>query len=118
MSAHLEQCEFVAGLERLMEYTRFGNKYFDDKEIWQVIKQDESKAAEIMFDLLSLIIQLPILMEPYVPTAAKKLHSMINTNDFKPKWEKQSLAQFKLNKPVEILFNKLDAETVLTQKDK
>jgi len=118
MSSRLEHCEFVSALERLMEYTRFGNKYFDDKKIWEVIKQDQNKAAEIMFDLLSLIIQLPVLMEPFMPSAAQKLHTMLSANEFKPKWEKQSLGSFKLNKPVEILFNKLEAESVLTQKDK
>jgi methionyl-tRNA synthetase len=117
MASHLDQCEFVAALERLMEFTRFGNKYFDDKKIWEVIKQDEQKAALIMQDLLSLIIQLPILMEPFMPTAAQKLHFMISSKEYKPRWEKQALGEFKLNQTVEILFNKLDLENVLAQKD-
>jgi methionyl-tRNA synthetase len=115
MQENLDNCEFVAALEELMQYSRFGNKYFDDKKIWEVIKTDPIKAKQTMFELLYIVTQFPILMAPFLPQAATKLASLLQIKI--EKWEEVTMIPSGLTEPVTILFNKLDMEKVLAQKD-
>lgn len=118
MSEHLDKCEFTNALERLMEFTRFGNRYFDEMKIWEVIKTDENKAKVIIHDLLSMIEQLPMLMNPFMTEGSLKLYSLLNEGEMKGKWDPVYLNNHKLNGTVTVLFNKLDPELVLEKKDK
>lgn len=123
---HLDKAEFVLALESIMLLSRFGNKYFDDHKVWEVIKTDTNQAAITMKNLLNLVGALQVLIIPFFPVAAKKLANTFTTSeisgDFAPevgvnKWQYQISQSFKLLQPVEILFNKLDKAVVLAEKD-
>ncbi len=118
MSLHLDKCEFVPALERLMQFTRFGNKFFDESKIWEVIKSDpdSEKAVGLMLDELNIVFQLITLMEPFVPNSAVKLSSMLSKQKAF-NWGPEYLNQLKLTKTVEIIFNKLEPEKVLAERD-
>jgi methionyl-tRNA synthetase len=70
-----------------------------------------------MNNLLNIVVQLPTLMNPFMPDASKKLSEFFNENIEATVWEPRYLNTHRLIKPVDILFNKLDIETVLFNKD-
>lgn len=123
---HLDKVEIVAGLNEIMELTRFGNKYFDDEKIWEVIKTDNAKAEQIMFNLLNIVNALKVLMLPFLPNAAKLLARMLITdsenNEYevevnKDLWKAETPTSFRLSQAVTVLFKKLDLAEVLTIKE-
>jgi len=123
ISKHLKKGEFVAGLNRVMKLARAGNKYFDEKQIWQVIKDDKDEAKLILLNQLNLVYNLKVLMFPFIPEATNKLakilgeealQSIVGTDSWQPKY----ISEISLAKSVEPLFQKLDREVVLKEKDR
>lgn len=118
----IEKGEIVNGLESIMKLARQGNKFFDENEIWQVIKTDKENADQIMMDLLNLIINLATLMRPYLPFAATELHKMIVGDETDVQvntdiWQSRYAQEFSLKSEVKILFQKLDREKVLEERE-
>jgi methionyl-tRNA synthetase len=121
-ASYIEQADFVAGLNAVMELARKGNQYFDQQKIWQVIKTDKPAAEITMLNLLNLVSALVILMGPFVPETAAKLTKLMGERDIELSvgtdfWKFKSGESFKLNSVVEIAFPKLDKEVVLQEKE-
>lgn len=120
----------VKALDEIMELSRKGNVYFDQKEVWQVIKSDENEAKQILMNLINLIRDLGVLIYPFLPETSNKIMQMLNlkvvtTQVGENIWESMSSQQsqdekiirkIKLN-DVGLLFDKLDPEKVLEEKD-
>ncbi|MEI7578404.1 MAG: methionine--tRNA ligase [bacterium] len=118
----IEKGSFVAALEVIMRYAAFANKYFNDQQIWTVIKKDRKQAEKIMFDLLNIIYDLAIIICPFLPESATRIATMLgiceNLEEIdRNHWQSETLQQFKLQQPVEILIQKLDAKVVLQEKE-
>ncbi len=78
---HIELGEFSDGMKEIMELASFGNKYFNDSEIWAVIKTDVNKAAKIQKDLLGIIIALRLLLTPYLPKLSAEIAEMLGLDE-------------------------------------
>lgn len=125
-SNYIDKAHLVAGFNEIMGLSRFANKYFDETEIWKVIKTDTDKAEKIMFNLLNIVNSFKTLLLPFLPIAAVKLEETLKTDGSddraipevgKDLWVTTFPTTFKLNKTVEILFNKLDLAEVLSIKE-
>jgi methionyl-tRNA synthetase len=122
ISEYIDSCQFVNALDELMLLGKTANKYFDDQKIWQVIKQNPEDAKHIMLNLLNIVENLSILMEPYLPQASIRLTKMLGKppilgiigND---QWKRTFQKIFQLAQPVGILFEKLDLEKVQIEKE-
>jgi len=133
----LEKSEFqngpwiVKALDEIMELSRKGNVYFDQKEVWQLIKSDENEAKIILMNLVNLIRNLGVMINPFLPETSNKIMEMLNLEEVSTKvgenvWramgsqnkgvDKEIIKKIKLNE-VSLLFNKLDPEKVLEEKD-
>jgi methionyl-tRNA synthetase len=109
--------KFVEGLQRIFKLVSFANKYFDRNAVWKVVKEDEKKAGEILYNCVQIIQALRILLTPVLPTSMVKLSAMLGVTNIEwqvgrdhYKFEKVK-AGTKLGK-VEVLFKKLDPEVV------
>jgi len=118
-----EKAKFMDGIQRIMSLSRFGNQYFDKHEIWRVIKDDTEEARKVMLNLMNIVSALNILMGPVTIDAATKLGDTLKTDakGLQPevgvnKWTFTPRFEYKLAKPVEILFTKLELEKVLSEK--
>lgn len=124
MDLLLSQGKFTAGLDELMRLAKFANKYFDDSQIWKVVKEDKVVAEKIMFNLLIIIRNLAVLMEPFMPESSEKLLSMLGLEESlvpqvkQDKWQPVFELDCELINEVGILFQKLDKAEVLEQRDK
>ncbi|MCW3788425.1 methionine--tRNA ligase [Plebeiibacterium sediminum] len=120
VQSSLDQYRFREAIKEMMNLARLGNKYLADTEPWKLIKTDEERVKTIMYVSLQITANLSVLMEPFLPFSAVKLQNMINLSDVN--WSdlgKTDLlkAGHVINKP-ELLFAKIEDETIQTQLDK
>ncbi|WP_047418490.1 methionine--tRNA ligase [Cellulophaga sp. Hel_I_12] len=80
ISSSLERYRFREAGQELMNLARLGNKYLADEEPWKVIKQDEDRVKTIMFVALQISTALAVLSEPFLPFTSKKLKGILNLN--------------------------------------
>ncbi|ALM08190.1 methionyl-tRNA synthetase [Sediminicola sp. YIK13] len=122
LSSSIERYRFREASQELMNLARLGNKYLADEEPWKVIKQDEERVQTIMYVALQIASALAILSEPFLPFTAKKLKNMlaIDTDlEWKDVGTKEDLLPggHQINKG-ELLFSKIEDETIQKQLDK
>ncbi len=116
----LDSFKFREAIREMMNLARLGNKYLADTEPWKLIKTDAEKVKTIMNIALQITANLAILMEPFIPFSAKKLQDMINMNG--KNWSDLGRTdllspEHEIKKP-ELLFAKIEDETIQIQLDK
>src|SRR5690554_1312711 len=108
-----------------MNLARLGNKYLADEEPWKVIKEDAIRTQTIMFVALQISSALATLSEPFLPFTSDKLKAILNitSGHIETSWNDVSTKDILL--PVghqigqaELLFSKIEDETVQAQVDK
>ncbi|MFQ5492963.1 MAG: methionine--tRNA ligase [Candidatus Dojkabacteria bacterium] len=119
---HIQKGEFVAGLDRIMELTRFGNKYFDSSKVWKVAKDHPDEAERILMNMINLISAIPFILAPYLPEGTGKLCMYLRFKPLNPKvgtdlWQPTFRNSFELNHEVKPVFAKLERDTVLAEKE-
>lgn len=117
-SSYLDKFEFRLALNEVIELARVGNRYLTDQEPWKLIKTDQRKTGEILYDCLQLINGLSVLIEPFLPFTSEKIRSILNNAKDLAWGEQAELSPgHQLNKP-ELLFEKLEDDTIQQQIDK
>lgn len=113
---------FVKALDEVMDVARKGNVFFDEKKVWEVIKTNEEEAKQILMNLVNLIYDLGVLIYPFLPDTSDKIMKMLGQEKVEPKVgvnlfeNKDLITRVKLGE-VELLFQKLDPEMVLEEKE-
>ena len=108
------KCKFTEALVEIEKLGDFANKYFNDTEIWKIVKEDSQKAEILMIDFLILINNIATLLYPYIPESSmvikgylntrEDLYYSVGTNKWKPNWKKQFDIVEKIQEP---LFKKI-----------
>jgi len=127
IASSIERYRFREAGQEVMNLARLGNKYLADEEPWKVIKQDEERVKTIMFVALQIASALAVLSEPFLPFTAAKLKKILNISqsstedslEWKDISEKEVLlpAEHQINE-AELLFSKVEDETIQAQLDK
>ena len=133
IASSIERYRFREASQELMNLARLGNKYLADEEPWKTIKTDEERTKTVMFIALQIATALAILSEPFLPFTSKKLKRILNlrSSDAKDErniensWKDVSKKDILLpsghaiqsGKP-ELLFSKIENDTLLKQLDK
>tara|TARA_R110000796_G_scaffold37722_4_gene95289 strand:- start:182968 stop:185037 length:2070 start_codon:yes stop_codon:yes gene_type:complete len=122
ISSSIERYRFREAGQELMNLARLGNKYLADEEPWKVIKQDEERVKTIMFVALQIAAALGVLSEPFLPFTATKLKGILKTeglNSWSDITKKDILipANHQIG-TAELLFSKVEDETIQAQLDK
>lgn len=116
----LESYRFREALKEAMNLARLGNKYLADAEPWKVIKTDPERVKTIMNIALQITANLTIVCEPFLPFSMEKLRGWLNFRELR--WDIAGdtdllLEGHLINKP-ELLFEKIEDETITKQIDK
>ncbi|HOJ63704.1 MAG TPA: methionine--tRNA ligase [Spirochaetota bacterium] len=110
-----ENIELKNCLLDILEISSIGNKFFQDKEPWKVVKENKETAKIIIGSLLFLIKDISIMLYPYIPKTIEKFFATINVEKEKINFndiENYSyLKNKKINKPI-VLFNKLEKDKI------
>ncbi|MBP6431642.1 MAG: methionine--tRNA ligase [Ferruginibacter sp.] len=124
----LEEYKFRDALFEVIDLSRTGNKYMQEKEPWIVAKQlvDKPEVQKSIDNCLHLCLQLTanlsILINPFLPTTAKKMCGMMKVVDRMLDWENAGKIDllkvgYGLRAP-ELLFRKIEEEEITKQIEK
>ena len=124
----LEQYKFRDALFEVIDLARKGNKYMQEKEPWIVAKRlsENPKAQELIDNCLHICLQLTanlaVLINPFLPTTAKKMLHMMKVVDKILDWEnagKTNLLSvgYNLREP-QLLFRKIEDAEISLQVEK
>lgn len=84
---NLEECKLVAGLRDVIDISRIGNKYLNDKEPWNLVKNDKQKAASTLYVAIQIVKTLAAALEPFIPFTAERLSTLLNLPESElPRW--------------------------------
>ena len=106
----LDKAELRAALQEIMLLARDGNQFFQERQPWKTIKEDQRMAATDVLTLLSLVRDLSILIEPYLPGTSNKIQDYLMVKELRYR---------DLHKPVSlevkepsVLFNKIEDKAI------
>ncbi|MBV7378767.1 methionine--tRNA ligase [Maritimibacter dapengensis] len=78
---HMDAIEVRKAAQELRAIWAVGNEYLQEAAPWSVFKEDPDRAAAIIRLMLNLIRVYAVLSAPFIPTAAAKMLSGMNTMD-------------------------------------
>jgi methionyl-tRNA synthetase len=124
----LEGYKFREALFAVVDLARKGNRYMQEKEPWIIAKQLETnpeKQALIdncMYNCLQLTANLAVLINPFLPSTAKKMCYMMKVVDKMLDWENAGSLKllsvgYSLREP-QLLFRKIEDEEIQAQLEK
>lgn len=124
----LEDFKFRDALFEVIDLSRKGNQYMQKKEPWIIVKQlsDNPDAQKSIDNCLHLCLQLTanlaVLINPFLPTTAKKMLGMMKVVDKMLDWENAGKLKllsvgYSLREP-QLLFRKIEDEEITFQIDK
>ena len=116
----LDVFKFRDAQKEAMNLARIGNRYITECEPWKVWKTDPKRVETILYISLQLVAHLSIAFEPFLPFSSAKLRRMLNLDRFN--WDELSNTEIlkpghQLAEP-ELLFEKIEDETIETQRQK
>ncbi len=116
----LDNYKFREGLSELMNLARLGNRYLTENEPWKQFKTDPERVKTVLALSMQIVAKLAILSEPFLPFSAKKLQSMIGleVSGWNQAKETVLLNENAAIGEVELLFTKVEDETVAAQVNK
>lgn len=120
LERNIENYHFREALKDAMNFARIGNKYLADTEPWKVVKTDPERVKTILNIALQITANTAIAIEPFMPFSAAKMISMLAVEKYS--WEQMGqmdlvAAGHTIGK-AELLFEKIEDETIQKQLDK
>ncbi|MFO8016096.1 MAG: methionine--tRNA ligase [Candidatus Woesearchaeota archaeon] len=73
-----EQCNFREAVRLILEVGSEGNRYFQEKKPWEVIKDDPEKARKTVSFCVNIVRNISILMKPILPEFSKRVEEQLN----------------------------------------
>jgi len=104
------------GLEQVVELAREGNRYLNEHEPWRLYKTDVQAAGEILGASIQIVASLGILLQPFLPSASKKICLSLTGKPSLP-WRSAGQTIIKPGtrvRPLQPLFHKVNAEKLRT----
>jgi methionyl-tRNA synthetase len=77
--ALLEKVHIKDALREVMAISFAGNKYAQDNQPWQLIKDDPARCATVVYVLAQLVKTMAALIEPYMPSLSEKILTQLNS---------------------------------------
>ena len=77
----IEATRFKNALQEAMRLAGLGNQYIAEQAPWAVIEADRDRAGTILFVALRAIDSLKVLLTPFLPFSAQKLHELLGYDD-------------------------------------
>lgn len=77
VGALIEKCSFKAAIGEALRLADAVNRYLNDQAPWTLVKQDKERAAVVLYAALRAIDNLKILLSPFLPFSAQRLHELL-----------------------------------------
>ncbi|MBR7152681.1 MAG: methionine--tRNA ligase [Candidatus Methanomethylophilaceae archaeon] len=72
-NACLGACDFKKGIKVVMDLGHFGNRYFDSKKPWALVKEDKDACGAVMYNNLRLVKALCVMAWPFMPKSSERI---------------------------------------------
>ncbi|MCL2786270.1 MAG: methionine--tRNA ligase [Methanomassiliicoccaceae archaeon] len=70
---YMNGCDFKKALKAVMDLSRYGNRYFDSKKPWALVKEDKDKCGEAMNASLQIVKALAAMAWPFMPDSSERI---------------------------------------------
>ena len=70
--------KFRDALREALELSAVGNKYFQDKKPWEILKSDPEETRNTLYVSVNLVKSLAVIFSPFVPFACEKIWNQLN----------------------------------------
>jgi methionyl-tRNA synthetase len=126
MISALENFRFREAQFHMMNLARTGNKFLADTEPWKLAKSDMEAVGCILNYALTVVGNIAMACEPFLPDGANAIHRQLNSDvmkeDWKAFWRKEQLigtvpVNHQLNK-AELLYRNVEDDEIQKQMDK
>jgi methionyl-tRNA synthetase len=122
----MDEFRFREAQFQMMNMARIGNKFLADTEPWKLAKEDMEAVGCILNYALTLVGNLAIACEPFLPDAARSIRKQLNSHDIDAKWNAfwnkaeliQTVPQHHQLNPAELLYRNVEDEDITRQMDK
>ena len=113
ISEEFEKTKLQSAANTLISLSRVGNQYLNEKEPWNLLKTDRSKAETVLYTAIQVVKALAVISMPILPNTAEQLWKTLNLSGsvHQSKWSEALTpleAGHQINKPSP-LFRKIDA---------
>lgn len=87
MISALNDFRFREAQFQLMNMARIGNKFLADTEPWKLAKEDMEAVGCILNYAITLVGNIAIACDPFLPDAAASLRKQLNSSSFEANWK-------------------------------
>lgn len=74
----IEKGDLKIALEKIFDFIRSINKYFDDKKPWITINNDITSCKDTIYNCIFSIVNISNLLEPFLPESSSKIKYWLN----------------------------------------
>ncbi len=122
----IETFRFREAQFQMLNLARLGNKFLAETEPWKLAKEDMEAVACIMNYALTIVGNIAIAIEPFLPDGSANIYKQLNGEQFKSTWSSlwtigklitTVTPGHQLN-PAELLYKNVEDEEVQKQIDK
>ncbi|GKU27419.1 methionine--tRNA ligase 1 [Clostridium folliculivorans] len=106
----IEQGNLKAALEKVFEFIRSINKYFDENAPWITVKDNFKFCGNTIYNCIYSIANIANLLSPFLPESSEKIKSWLNFND--DRWEVIEPNHGSSIGEITILFERLDKKLI------
>lgn len=83
--ASIDNCRFDKALEEVWEQVKGLNQFIEETKPWQIAKAgDEQHLQEVLADMVASLLEIAILIEPFMPDTSAKIHGVFGSGILKP----------------------------------
>ncbi|WP_404468372.1 methionine--tRNA ligase [Sutcliffiella horikoshii] len=101
--------QFKKSLEKVFEFVRYANKFFDQQKPWIQIKDDKPSCDKTMANCVYAIANLTQLLNPFLPFSCEKVKVMLGLKELR--WEVVEDHSVNLHE-LKPLFERIDVEKI------
>lgn len=84
----IERCQFKHGIKHVIDLARMGNKYFDTKAPWALLKADKAKCGTALYVSIRIVKALAVTLSPYLPHGSERIWQQLGYPvPMRVKWE-------------------------------
>ena len=74
----IEDCRLQLAINTVIATSRIGNQYLNEKEPWNLIKNDRNQAEAVLHVATQIVKALAIISAPFLPSAAEQIWKNLN----------------------------------------
>jgi len=77
-----EEVDYRNAIKTILEISSSGNKYFQEREPWKLVKTDKERAHSILTASANLVKDIAIAIQPVLPEFSRKIMLQLNIRKF------------------------------------